>query len=103
MTHTPGPWTFNARDDDTVIVDNNDTEIAAVPWDRRQPIAKHRANARLIAAAPTMLAALRAINARIDGVWDDPCLVSFGPMSPDALADIRLIANAGLVTGIAHA
>lgn len=33
--------------------------------------------------------ALRAIEARIDGRWDDPALVRFGPLLTDTVADIR--------------
>ena len=33
--------------------------------------------------------ALRAIEARIDGRWDDPALARFGPLQTDTVADIR--------------
>lgn len=40
--------------------------------------------------------ALRAILARAQGEYDDPALVAFGPLSPDILRDIVLIAEQGL-------
>lgn len=47
---------------------------------------------RVLKASPEhMLRALRAIKARINGVWDDPDLISFGPlgnMNEDILAII---------------
>jgi hypothetical protein len=43
--------------------------------------------------AETMLAALRAIVARIDGVWDDPDLVDLGPLSLNMVGDVRDFAN----------
>lgn len=39
--------------------------------------------------------ALRAILARVDGVWDDKDLVSFGPMET-FVEDIKRIAKSGL-------
>lgn len=39
----------------------------------------------------TMNQALNAITARINGVFDDPDLMIFGPLSTDALADILAI------------
>ena len=56
----------------------------------------HKENAKvahLIAAAPDLLAALRAIVARINGVWDDPDLLAFGELLPDTEADIEAIAS----------
>lgn len=41
-------------------------------------------------------AALRAIVARIQGVFDDPDLVAFGALSTDIAADVLAIATAGL-------
>ncbi|TSA08039.1 MAG: hypothetical protein D4R73_09285 [Deltaproteobacteria bacterium] len=35
----------------------------------------------LFSAAPGLVSALRAIVARISGVWDDPDLMAFGPLS----------------------
>lgn len=43
---------------------------------------------RLVDSAPAFHAALVAIRARLNGEWDNPALQSFGPMTPDARADI---------------
>lgn len=40
--------------------------------------------------------ALHAIIARIDGEFDNEHLVSFGPLWPDTLADVKRLARAGL-------
>lgn len=40
--------------------------------------------------------ALRAIIARIDGEWDNPALLQFGPMTHCTNTDIIYIANKGL-------
>ena len=37
--------------------------------------------------------ALRAIKARIDGVWDDPDLLAFGERHVNSLEDIEAIVN----------
>lgn len=39
-------------------------------------------------------AAVRAIIARINGVWDDPDLIAVGPLSTQPLIDILRIAEA---------
>ena len=39
------------------------------------------------------LSALKAIVARIDGVYDDPFLVAFGPLSVNRIQDIKEIAH----------
>jgi len=60
--HTPGPWTHEGQGDITGV--ENDTENGCVgPVDvcsvyLRTVDGRHQANARLIAAAPTMLDAL---------------------------------------------
>lgn len=40
--------------------------------------------------------ALRAIAARVQGEYDAPELVAFGPLSPDTLRDVALIAEGAL-------
>ena len=81
--HTPGPWTAfyseNARQWYIDVASGGQFAIrqtAAVTTP-----AEMQGNARLIAAAPNMLSALRAIAARVNGVWDDPDLIAFGPLS----------------------
>jgi hypothetical protein len=68
MTHTPGPWRVSSLRDthlevhpwDGTVVDeraSTETVVAEVYARKRMP------NARLIAAAPDMLAALKAVKA----------------------------------------
>ena len=59
-THTPGPWRVGPVDD-TIVTDAAGKEVAAIDGDYNSPDEWPRmeANARLIAAAPDMLAALR--------------------------------------------
>ncbi len=60
--HTNGPWKVSLTDD-TVVVDANGAEVAAIDGDYNHPDTwpVMEANARLIAAAPDLLAALEAI------------------------------------------
>ena len=41
-------------------------------------------------------AALRAVQARIDGEWDHPALVALGPLSTDTDLDVRYIIQSAL-------
>lgn len=61
-THTPGPWRVGPVDD-TVVTDADGKEVAAIDGDYNSPDEWPRmeANARLIAAAPELLGALRFI------------------------------------------
>lgn len=67
MTHTPGPWTYTTweRGDELAIVATNPHQwIADVVIDHDngdKSAAEQAANARLIAAAPELLEALKAI------------------------------------------
>src|SRR5262245_10338777 len=62
--HTPGPWTIETRDVPGFTIEPplgcNGLPVAIVPENRRGN-AKAEANARLIAAAPDMLAALHGL------------------------------------------
>lgn len=40
--------------------------------------------------------ALKAIRARIEGVWDDPNLLSMGALTPDDEVDILFFVRVGL-------
>lgn len=65
--HTPGPWNLSANEDGRTYVEaSNDTadDIAALLMDHDQQ--QNAANARLIAAAPDLLAACKAILARFE-------------------------------------
>lgn len=59
IKHTPGPWRTSLTDD-TVVVDAAGREVAAIDGDYNDPDTwpLMEANARLIAAAPDLLAAL---------------------------------------------
>jgi hypothetical protein len=60
MTHTPGPWVAEPEyeGDDATLVHANGVTIADCGYLPR-PLAVAEANARLIAAAPDMLALLK--------------------------------------------
>ena len=61
-THTPGPWRVGPVDD-TVVTDADGKEVAAIDGDYNSPDEWPRmeANARLIAAAPELLDALKRL------------------------------------------
>ncbi len=61
--HTPGPWTLSAQH-----IEASGKRIASASWAKVRPASmtltaeEGAANARLIAAAPTLLAALEQVN-----------------------------------------
>lgn len=62
--HTPGPWKAEGWKE-TVVNDSRGTTIALHPGDSREyGLAEVQANARLIAAAPDLLAACKLAVAR---------------------------------------
>jgi hypothetical protein len=63
--HTPGPWYVGLREDQTIFTQN--LRVASVECPRKE----WKANARLIAAAPDMLAALQDIMAESSRDDDD--------------------------------
>ena len=77
--HTPGPWVWNGKDMPFADIEDARGNVIAgmnesVRHDAQQARAEERANARLIAAAPELLAALRMVIAhdgRLTGAdWD---------------------------------
>ena len=62
--HTPGPWIHDADATGAVVYQGNSGTIANIPMDLRA----FRANARLIAAAPELLVALRGLVATLEGM-----------------------------------
>jgi hypothetical protein len=64
--HTPGPWEVDAEDSHKVTSE----DYGAIAWTPNEPaemptiVAEMRANARLIAAAPDLLDALRQQKSR---------------------------------------
>jgi len=86
--HTPGPWRarFHERNKKTSVgdwffVDNTENPIRLTGVKRKRLSAA--SNARLIAAAPDMLEALKMAEARLAE------LAINGPMSPTALSFVR--------------
>lgn len=66
--HTPGPWRVNRKGGSQTTVLSDDDLVVATAWSSTYRDAAE-ANARLIAAAPDMLAALEdALDAITDGV-----------------------------------
>ena len=57
--HTPGPWHVTGDQHGTMITDNTGEQIAL--WPQQGGTVEQCANARLIAAAPDLLAALEAV------------------------------------------
>jgi len=79
--HTPGPWTK----DRNIIEDANGNEIARVSYERSGYV---QANARLIAAAPDLLEALRYLvrEATANGMLDvEPAIIQ----ASTAIAKVR--------------
>lgn len=77
--HTLGPWVLSATDD-TVVIDATGLEVAAIDGDYNDPDTwpQMEANARLIAAAPEMLDALRTAKAFIEREYRDPSVEPSG-------------------------
>jgi len=63
MKHTPGPWVATHADGNDLIVKSGDIEVVAGCGWRGPPYMRGNpdADARLIAAAPDLLAALQAL------------------------------------------
>lgn len=57
--HTPGPWYFACDADGTMVTDDTGAQIAM--WPPQGGTVEQCANARLIAAAPELLAVLKDI------------------------------------------
>lgn len=78
--HTPGPWVVGPTDDTVVThlgADGTRYEIAQIDGDYNQPETwpEMEANARLIAAAPDLLEALKRITEPAPGVARLPAWV----------------------------
>ena len=94
MNHTPGPWAFGhflgrhalwvgpVGDDGQPL-----TPVAEVEWDSDMARNNARANARLIAAAPELLDALRAVVGRGYSETRHPAGQDY--VSKDAIALVR--------------
>lgn len=84
-THTPGPWTLGEKRDSCRRV--NDPEgfgiVSVIATDEQS-----EANAALIAAAPELLAALRKLEALVDG-WENTLTEKAGAVVSAHLATAR--------------
>lgn len=93
--HTPGPWML--ADDKTRVITNEsvpDAEIADCEsgFYCSKNISECEANARLIAAAPEMLEALKAAEKRLHALWQaDPN--NYPQCEPGECAMIRYAIN----------
>jgi hypothetical protein len=82
--HTEGPWFCKFDDFDeelhitsAVLEASNMVEICRVGVGFDQPFeAEQQANARLIAAAPELLAALKAAHAALDSIYETEGLIT---------------------------
>mgnify|MGYP001582170115 CR=1 FL=1 len=73
--HTPGPWRQGVNYPSRIIAGEGNARTivggTCLPADEDSPNAVELANARLIASAPTMLAALKDVQAAHDGADTD--------------------------------
>ena len=91
--HTPGPWIVDEDDPHVILAPDGDDDpwfVAEAAYDCG-PDMSGKANARLIAAAPDMLAALRGAEALItnDVTRDFGATLAANPMPGSVLANIR--------------
>lgn len=90
IKHTPGPWTYGGQEFNDVR--ESDGELVAVALHLRvkkpeRSIAEAKANARLIAAAPDLLEALKAIVKSLAD-QDDEGMIEHAQQMIDARAAI---------------
>ena len=76
--HTPGPWGYNTEesaDSASFLISDGELPIARVRISGARPLSELRANARLIAAAPHLLAALEELEWAHSRLLDSESLV----------------------------
>ncbi len=78
--HTPGPWTHGPESRDICGPDDESVASAAT-W---RPESEEVANARLIAAAPELLAALETLLTAVDDAVDVEAQASWQGAATDA-------------------
>lgn len=81
--HTPGPWFYDDSLKSRITINSSTASIAAIPYLDKEAVA----NARLIAAAPELLAALNAIVFQVfqGSVWErDACITQARAWERDA-------------------
>ena len=91
MTHTPGPWQPFRKNGVNAVMDKDRNEV--IHWmgfDRCEiPEHVHAANARLIAAAPDLLAALQMLVEEACEDDRDPSLMKAFELSYAAIAKAK--------------
>lgn len=91
---TARPWELDGFNDSGVWRVKSGKRIVAYLYPQ-MPKSDDEINAdaalivRAVNAYDLTKSVLKAIQARIDGVWDNPELVSFGPLSTDTLQDVK--------------
>lgn len=78
--HTPAPWEIHDRE----VISKVPGSTMAIPV-AAVPLRNFDADARLIAAAPDLLEALRRLELAVlhNGDWDDGCFYHNGTSSPE--------------------
>lgn len=84
-THTLGPW--DAHDNGHIYGDNYASAVARVFENTHQRDGEAQANARLIAAAPDMFAALESLRASLPELEDHPNEPLPGTVAVDVLCE----------------
>jgi trehalose 6-phosphate phosphatase len=105
QAHTPGPWSVcsQAGYSGHKVDDANGRSVAAFPSSSRRSEDERNANARLIAAAPDMLAAQRCIDDMLAGeqaglhLFQGKCVMNIAPDDAADKADavMSLVGRAG--------
>ena len=89
IERTPGNWTVqHNNNDDTTYIVANDPRLGADMVAEIYRVSAYEGNAALIAAAPAMYEALQAIEARLQGVFDNPALMKQGMLTHDKSEDV---------------
>lgn len=89
--HTPGPW--NVGQDSTAIKASGAIIARTFHWaNQYTPIEEGHANAKLIAAAPDLLAALRMVSE----IWSHDQTANLHPESPLAIVRAALAKVEGI-------
>ena len=88
--HTPGPWRYEPE---TGTIRSVPANYWLATMDSFDGAVNHHANALLIEAAPEMWDALTAIVARINGEFDNPALLKYGPLETERTGDVMKIAR----------
>ena len=72
--YTPGPWKVNDHPQnygDSIETEAGERTVARVEWFGERPTPEAKANARLIAAAPTLLAAAESVEAALRAMAEE--------------------------------